>query len=102
MAMRRRAFIAGLGSAAAWPLVAWAQQRSMPVIGYLDSQSPGTFTDTLLHGLRRGLKENGYVERENVTIEYRFAENQIDRLAELANGLVGRGAAVIVTAAPSA
>ena len=101
--MRRREFIALLGSAtAAWPLVARAQQPMIPVIGYLDSQSPGTFTDTVLHGFRRGLKETGYVEGENVMIEYRWAENQIDRLPELADSLVRRPVAVLVAGAPSA
>jgi len=85
-----------------WPLGALAQQPAMPVIAYLDSQSPGTFTDLVLHSLRRGLKETGYVDGENVTIEYHYAENQLDRLPELAANLVRRGVAVIVTAGPPA
>ncbi|MGB8090522.1 MAG: ABC transporter substrate-binding protein [Pseudolabrys sp.] len=101
--MRRRDFIKLLGGAAAtWSPAASAEQSAMPVIGYLDSQSPGTYADTTLHGYRRGLKEVGYVEGENVTVEYRWAENQIDRLPELAAALVQRQVAVIVTAAPPA
>jgi putative tryptophan/tyrosine transport system substrate-binding protein len=99
--LRRREFIRLVGGAAAWPVAARAQQQSaMPVIGFLDSQSPGTYSDTTLHGYRRGLKELGYVEGENVIVEYRWAENQIDRLPELATALVQRQVAVIVTAAP--
>ena len=101
--MRRREFISLVGSAAVmWPLGARAQRPAMPVIGYLDSQSPGTFADFVLHGFRQGLKESGFVEGENVTIEYRWAENQIDRLPELADGLVRRTVAVLVAAGPSA
>ena len=100
--MRRREFVTLLGGAAImWPLGALAQQPAMPVIAYLDSQSPGTFADIVLHGFRQGLKETGYVEGENVTIEYHYAENQLDRLPALAANLVRRGVAVIITAAPS-
>src|SRR5215467_2572703 len=101
--MRRRDFITLLGGAVAtWPLAARAQQPAMPAIGYLDSQSPGTLTDTLLHGFRQGLKEAGFVEGENVKIEYHYAENQLDRVPVLAANLVRRGVAVIVAPAPSA
>src|SRR3974377_321330 len=92
--LKRRQFIALLGGAVVWPLVARAQQPPMPVIGFLDSRTPEAVTGRL-RAFRRGLKETGYAEGENVAITYRWAENQIDRLPELANDLVRRPVSVI-------
>jgi putative ABC transport system substrate-binding protein len=101
--MRRRQFITLLGSAAAaWPLAAHAQQPVMPVIGYLNSVTPEGYPSDYLSALRQGLKESGYVESENVAIEYRWAENQPERLAALAADLVRRQVKVIVAWGPPA
>src|SRR3977135_4552947 len=86
--IRRREFIALLGGSAAWPIVAGSQQPGMPVVGFLNSQSPDNQAD-YLQAFRRGLKESGYVEGENVTVEYRWAENKTERLPALA-GAMGR------------
>jgi putative ABC transport system substrate-binding protein len=93
--MRRREFIAGIGSAAAWPLVARAQQATMPVIGYLSTESAND-TRNLTVAFLQSLKEAGYVEGQNVAVEYRWAEDQFDRLPALAADLVRRRVAVIV------
>jgi putative tryptophan/tyrosine transport system substrate-binding protein len=96
--MRRREFISGLGSAAAWPVVARAQQPAMPVIGYLGSQSADDDYKNNTVPFLQGLKETGYVEGQNVAVEYRWAENEYDRLPALAADLVRRRVAVIVAA----
>ena len=93
--MRRRQFIAGLGSAAAWPVVGRAQQAS-PIIGFLSAQSADDNYNIV--PFLQGLKETGYVEGQNVAIEYRWAENKIDRLRALAADLVSHRVAVIVAA----
>jgi putative tryptophan/tyrosine transport system substrate-binding protein len=93
--MNRRAFITLIGGGAAvWPLAAHAQQPGMPVIGFLDPRSPDGMTERL-RGFRQGLKDAGYVDGENVAIEYRWAEGQNDRLPALADELVRRRVAMI-------
>jgi putative tryptophan/tyrosine transport system substrate-binding protein len=92
---RRREFITLVGGAATWPLAARAQQPTMPVIGFLDARSPDAMADRL-RGFRQGLRDAGFVEGDNATILYRWAENALDRVPEMAAELVRRHVAVIV------
>jgi putative tryptophan/tyrosine transport system substrate-binding protein len=94
--MRRRDFIAGLGSAAAWPRFACAQQRAVPVVGYLSGRTADV-DRYLVDTFHQGLNEAGFVEGRNVAFEYRWARNDYNRLPELAADLVRRQVAVIVT-----
>ena len=100
--MKRREFITLLGgAAAAWPLAARAQQQAMPVIGFLDSRSSDGMTSRLA-SFRQGLKEVGLVEGENVTIIYRWAEDRVDRLPEMASELAQQATVIVTTGGPPA
>src|SRR5262245_37015682 len=99
--IERRKFLATLGGAATWPLAARAQQPAMPVVGFLDSRSPEALSDRL-RGFRRGLAEAGYVEGDNASIEYRWAENKIDRVPQLMTELIRRQVAVILAGGSTA
>jgi putative tryptophan/tyrosine transport system substrate-binding protein len=96
--MRRRQFTRLLGGTLAWPFAACAQQSAMPLIGVLHGVSAAPWTDRMV-GFHRGLGETGFTEGRNVTIEYRWAEGQFDRLPEMAADLVGRKVAVICAGA---
>jgi putative ABC transport system substrate-binding protein len=97
---RRREFVAGLGSVAAWPVVARAQQAAMPVIGYLSAGSPGAFAPRL-RAFHQGLNDFGYIEGRNVAIEYRWSGERYDELQAMAADLVHRQVAVIVADGPA-
>src|SRR5262245_11004721 len=96
--MKRRAFIAGLGSAAAWPLVARGQQQAMPVVGFLSGRSLGSDA-YLVEGFRRGLRQNGFIESQNVALEFRWADGRLDRLPAMAAELIERKVAVLFAGA---
>jgi putative tryptophan/tyrosine transport system substrate-binding protein len=100
-AMRRREFITLLTGAAVWPLAARAQQKTIPIVGFINSASPKPYAPNL-KGFLQGLKDAGYIEGRNVLIEYRWAEGQYDRLPAMAAELVHRDVSVIVANTPAA
>ena len=97
--MNRRGFLSVVAAATAWPLTVRAQQKAMPVIGVLSAGPSGPFSP-LMAAFLQGLSEAGYVEGQNVTIEYRFAEGHYDRLPALAADLVGRKVDLIMASTP--
>ena len=100
--MKRRTFIAGLGSVAAWPVVARAQQATVPVVGFVDAGSAEASAGYAAAAFRKGLVETGYVDGQNLTVEYHWLEGQFDRVPELMADLVRRRVAVIATPAEAA
>jgi hypothetical protein len=93
--VRRRTFIAGLGSAAAWPLVARGQQPATPLVGYMSARSPEDTVDAL-KAFHNGLEQGGFIDGRNVHIEYRWARGDYSRLPALATELIGRPVDVLV------
>jgi putative tryptophan/tyrosine transport system substrate-binding protein len=98
--MRRRKFIADLGGAVAWPLVAGAQQSQVAIVGFLSAGAPEAYSE-LMHPFHRGLQAVGYIEGQNLTVEARYTEGDFSLIPQLATDLIRRGAVVIVTTGTS-